>query len=307
MKFAQRKLQQQNKQFVVIGLCTLVLLTAVYFVAKSDFSHINNLADISKSKFESVLNKKLSTPIPTVVPSPSPSPTPRPLTFSELNALYGPCVRLPVLMYHHIQSKEAAVAAKQTSLSVYTDVFKSQMEYLKSKNYTTATMTDLVNFFDSGVPIPAKSVLLTFDDGYQDFFTDAYPILSGLQFHATMFVPTGLIQNPGYLTWGEISSMNPWILFGNHTWSHKSVLAAASVMEKEISTADTQLSEHSLNSPKVFAYPYGPDNLTSENYLNSLGYKAAFTTTPGNVLCKKQRFNLPRIRIGNTTLSYYGF
>jgi peptidoglycan/xylan/chitin deacetylase (PgdA/CDA1 family) len=122
-----------------------------------------------------------------------------------------------------------------------------------------------------------------------------------------MFVPTGLMNNPGYLSWDEIKGMNGPVLFANHTWSHKSVVTQTSVMQNEISLADTQLAEHGLNFPKVFAYPYGPDTIASENYLSSLGYKAAFTTKPGSVLCKKQRLNLPRLRIGNAPLSNYGF
>ena len=148
---------------------------------------------------------------------------------------------------------------------------------------------------------------MTFDDGYQDFYTDAYPILSSLGLKSTMFVPTGLMENPDYMTWGEISGMNRSILFANHTWSHKNVVTQTSIRQKEIITADTQLSDHGLNSPKIFAYPYGPDNIPAENYLNSLGYKAAFTTRYGNILCKKQRFDLPRVRIGNSSLSNYGF
>jgi peptidoglycan/xylan/chitin deacetylase (PgdA/CDA1 family) len=239
--------------------------------------------------------------------SPTPTPTPKPLTFAEMNTLYGPCVRMPVLMYHHVQTKEVAKADKQTSLTTYTDFFQKQMQYLKDKGYNVADMNDLINFFDNGTSVTSKSVLLTFDDGYEDFSTDAFPILQDLGFRATVFVPTGLMDNPGYLTWNQILLMNGSILFANHTWSHKNVGVSNSTMQYEISTADTQLSDRSLNSPKVFAYPFGLDSGQSEKYLASLGYKAAFTTTPGSILCKKQRFALPRIRIGSTSLSSYGF
>ncbi len=265
-----------------------------------------NLSFASKQVKKEVQNKlPTATILPT--PSPTPTPTPRPLTFAEMNALYGPCVSLPVLMYHHIQTKEAAIADKQTGLTVYTDSFKAQMKYLKDKSYNTLTMNDLINFFDNGAPIPKHSVLLTFDDGYEDFNTDAWPILSGLGFHATMFIPTGLMNNPDYMNWDQLPSMNGSILFANHTWSHKNVQVAGDTMRSEISTADTQLADHGLNSPKVFAYPYGLSTKESETYLASLNYKLAFTTVPGSTLCKKQRFALPRIRIGNTSLSFYGF
>jgi peptidoglycan/xylan/chitin deacetylase (PgdA/CDA1 family) len=210
-------------------------------------------------------------------------------------------------MYHHVQSEDAAKANKQTGLTTYTDFFQKQMQYLKDKGYNVSSMNDLINFFDNGTPVTPKSVLITFDDAYEDFDTDAFPILQNLGFRATAFVPTGLVENPGYLTWNQIVSMNGSILFANHTWSHKNVGVSVKDMQYEISTADTQLSERGLDSPKVFAYPYGFDSGQSEKYLASLGYKAAFTTIPGNILCKKQRFDLPRIRIGSTSLSSYGF
>jgi peptidoglycan/xylan/chitin deacetylase (PgdA/CDA1 family) len=224
-----------------------------------------------------------------------------------MNQVYGPCVRLPVLTYHHIQTEEAAQAGKQISLTTYTDFFQKQMQYLKDKGYRVASMEDLINFFDVETPIPPKSVLITFDDGYSDFATDAYPILQSFGYKATMFLPTGLMDNPGYLTWIQIAGMNGQVLFGNHTWSHKNVGVGSATMQYEISTADTQLAERGLNSPKVFAYPYGFDTKIAESYLISLGYKVAFTTTPGSILCKKQRFALPRIRIGSTSLANYGF
>jgi peptidoglycan/xylan/chitin deacetylase (PgdA/CDA1 family) len=245
--------------------------------------------------------------IPIATPSPTATPTPKPLTLAEMNSLYGPCVNLPTLMYHHVQSKENAVAKKQTGLTVDTDIFKNQMQYLSDRGYKTVTMSELIGFFDSGAGIPKKSVLLTFDDGYHDFYTDAYPILSNFGFSSTMFVPTGLVENPDYLTWNEISGMTTSVLFANHTWSHKSVVTQEGVMEKEILTADTQLGDRGLNIPKTFAYPYGPDSLSAENYLQKLGYKLAFTTKPGSILCKAKRLDLPRIRVGNLPMASYGF
>jgi len=289
-----------NKK-IILGISfgiLIIILGIIFFLNKS-----TDQKNISKDKFGSITNKIL----PTIVPSPTPSPTPKPLTFAEMNTLYGPCVHLPVLMYHHIQTEDAAKADKQTNLTVYTDIFQKQMQYLKDKGYNSVSMNDLINFFNNGTTVPAKSVLLTFDDGYEDFYTDAYPVLQSLGFKATVFTPTGLVNNPDYLTWDQIMSINGPILFANHTWSHKNVGVSVSAMQYEISTANTQLSDHNLNSPKVFAYPYGLDTKASETFLSSLGYKAAFTEKPGSTLCKQQRFSLPRIRVGSASLSNYGF
>lgn len=292
------KLSKKYKR-IIFGTILLVLSSWSLWTIKNWIFERN----INKN----IVDSSVSLPIPTSTPSPTPTPTPKPLTFAEMNSLYGPCVRLPVLTYHHVQTKESAVANKQTGLSVYTEIFKEQMQYLKDKGYNVVSMNILSNFFDSGTPVPAKSILITFDDAYSDFYTDAYPILRDLGYPATVFVSTGLINNPGYLNWEQIQQMSGTILFANHTWSHKNVGVSSDVMQYEISTADLQLTEHGQNSQKIFAYPYGFDSKKAEIYLASLGYKEAFTTIPGNTLCVKQRFNLPRIRIGNVSLSSYGF
>lgn len=249
----------------------------------------------------------IPTPVPTPTLSPTPTPTPKPLTFTEMNTLYGPCVYLPTLMYHHVQDLQSAKDKKQVSLTVTTDNFRKQMQYLRDRGYNVTSMQDLINFFDAGTAIPKKSILITFDDGYEDFYTDAYPILKEFGYPATAFTPTGLMNNRGYLSWSQISEMvGNRILFSNHTWSHKNVASAEDVIEREILVADTQLSERGLNLTKVFAYPYGVESKQAIAYLNGLNYKLAFTTRYGSTLCKKQRLDLSRIRIGNSAISSYG-
>ena len=245
---------------------------------------------------------------PKVEVSPTPTATPKPLTFAEMNTLYGPCIYLPVLIYHHVQDMETAKQTNQTSLTVSTDVFRAQMQYLKDKGYVTVSPSDIISFFDSGAAVGKKSVLITFDDGYVDFSLNALPILREFGLTATVFIPTGLVGNPGYLSWQQIGEASSFgIFFGNHTWSHKNVKQPLDVLQKEITTADTQLSERGVNSVKIFAYPYGFSSTDAEKILSSLNYSLAFTTKHGGTLCKKQRFDLPRIRIGNSSLSAYGF
>lgn len=247
------------------------------------------------------------TPAPSVAPTPT--PTPKPLTFAEMNALYGPCVYLPTLMYHHIQSASVAAEKKQISLTTDIKYFHNQMQYLKDKGYQTLRMTNLIDFFDNGVTIPKKSVLLTFDDGYDDFYQNVFPILKEFGFQATIFVPTGLMDNPGYLSWRELQEIvsSSLVFVANHTWSHKNVGSNKEVVKMEITTGDFQLSEKGLNLSKVFAYPYGAASKYGEEVLKDLEYKLAFTTKPGTTLCKKLRLELPRVRIGNIELKSYGW
>lgn len=211
-------------------------------------------------------------------------------------------------MYHHIQDPEVAKKSGYLNLSVDSKIFRSQLGYLMSKGYSAVTPSDLINFFDQGVSPPKKSVLLTFDDGYEDFYSQAFPILMELHLKATVFLPTGLVGNPRYLIWPQVTELanSGIVYFANHTWSHKGVGVAKEVMEMEISTADEQLASRGLNGEKVFAYPYGNPKEMAEVYLGKLGYKVAFTTRPGKIQCKKQRFELSRTRVGNSSLSAYG-
>lgn len=250
-----------------------------------------------------------ATPLPSPTPSPSPTPTPSPLTFAQMNELYGPCTFTPTLMYHHVQNLDQAKAENHLSLTVADTTFREQLQYLRSQGYNVVSMAQLINFFDTGSPLPGKSILLTFDDGYVDFASTAFPILKEFGDQATVFLPTGLIENPGYLSWGQVNDMknSGLILFANHTWSHQSVYTSNSVVEKEISTADTQLRDHGQNNPKVFAYPYGGADNFAISYLANSGYSLAFTTNPGSTLCKQLRFALPRVRVGNVSLAAYGF
>lgn len=287
----------RKKDFLLVLLLTTVLL-GIYLLGKNQFFPEN---------LKGVTPEKIASRFPAVTPFPS--PTPRPLTFAEMNALYGPCVNLPTLMYHHVQDSKSAEEKNQTSLTVTPEYFKNQMQYLKDNGYKTVYMSDLINFFDGGGGVPNKSVLITFDDGYDDFAVNAIPILREFDFKATLFLPTGLMDNPGYLTWNTIKDLAKAgdVVFANHTWSHRNVGANKLEVEREIRTGDAQLDEKGFNSPKLFAYPYGLESEFAQELLDSLGYKLAFTTRSGSTLCKKQRLSLPRIRIGNTSLATYGF
>lgn len=279
--------------FLVFGLvCVPIFIYKKDKVAVSDFQ-------AKKQEF---------VPVVTPTASPSATPTPKPLTFTEMNQLYGPCVSMPILMYHHVEDLALAKEEGHASLTVSIEYFKKHLEYLSSKGYTTVSPADLINFFDNGVKLPAKSVMLTFDDAYSDNGTEMYQAMLSAKAKGTIFTPTGLVNNPGYLNWEKIREMSGsgLITFGNHTWSHRNVGGVASVTEYEITTADTQLSEKGLNSPKIFAYPYGLESNNALKDLKSLGYKLAFTTVNGKIQCAKKRFDLTRIRMGNTSLLSYG-
>lgn len=256
--------------------------------------------------FGELIDQPIATPSPSISPSPSPSPSP--LSLAEMNQLYGPCTSLPVLMYHHIQTAESAEARGQTSLTVNTPIFQQHLQYLHDQGYTTITPADLANFFDEGTSLPAKPVLLTFDDGYDDFVTDAVPHLRAFDLTGTLYLSTGLTENPGYVSWNGLTQAlaGSKIVVENHTWSHRSMKSSMEAITSEISTAQQQLVDHSFGNGRSFAYPYGITSPGAQEYLSSNSYTLAFTTQAGRIHCKGKRYLLPRIRIGNGSLKSYG-
>src|SRR5258708_27553506 len=160
----------------------LVLIVVIFVLTISNIFFLLNLRKQKLFFVNKIHNgltpsniAKNAKPAPTSLPTPSPSP--KPLTFKDINSIYGPCVNLPVLYYHHIQNLDVAKAAGQQNLTVGTDIFINQMQYLKDHGYITVVTNSLTDFFDKGTPIPSGAVLLTFDDGYEDFYVNVLPIL----------------------------------------------------------------------------------------------------------------------------------
>lgn len=232
--------------------------------------------------------------------------TPTVATSKQTNNIAGPCTKINVLMYHHIQDEKLAKSKKQTSLTVTPEFFRKHLQYLKDNNYEVIGPEKLISFFSGTEKLGPKVALITLDDGYEDNFLFAYPILKEFGFKAIVFTATGLINNPDYLSWDQVNQMKDLVYFGNHTWSHHGSNGNIEVLEKEIGMADKQLNEKGLNNLKIFAYPYGRPGLVAEEVLKSKGYALAFTTNHGNMLCKGNILELPRIRVGNSGLNSYG-
>jgi len=216
-------------------------------------------------------------------------------------AKYGPCRNIPILMYHHIGDKK-------NWLYVRPEIFRQQMDYLLEKGYTTVTLGEVVAALNSGTSLPAKPIVLTFDDGYRDFFTNAFPILRERNLKATVFVITQLVDGEDYLTWEQLREMkrSGLITIGDHTLSHKDLAALPEEeIRSQILDAKNILENNLGGKTEVFAYPYGDSSSKVTKVLQEGGFLAAVRVSRG-LACAKLPFSLPRIRIGNASLSYYG-
>ncbi len=220
----------------------------------------------------------------------------------------GYCLNVPVLLYHHIEPMAQAKQEGHAWLTVDPATFDQQMSYLASKGYTSISADTLAQALITHQNLP-KSVVLTFDDGYQDFYTYAYPVISKYNLTANLAIPTGLMNNPGYLNWDQLKQMvaSGKVFAYDHTWSHSSLPKDSQEKAQfEILTAKKQLEQNLGRPVNIFVYPYGSENGNTINLLRSDGFIAAFSTVSGFTQCNSFIMSLHRNRIGNSPLSSFG-
>ncbi len=214
-------------------------------------------------------------------------------------------IPITILNYHKIDNMNI-------SLSVLPEDFDRQMAYLKENGYHTINTDQLYNYMVNGEALPENPILITFDDGYEDNYQHAYPILKKYGFTGTIFVITDFVNNnqPNYLTWDQIKEMKSQGMdFQSHTASHKSMTELSMDQLKEELTKSKQALDKELNQDtKFMAYPTGTYNLYIAKIVNEAGYKGAFTIKYGNVDKASNMYALERVPIfhtENTFLSFY--
>ena len=202
---------------------------------------------------------------------------------------------VPILMYHFVRDNVNQVTDPLGyNLSVPTNEFAQQMKYLADNGYTPVTM-DAISRGD----YTAKSVALTFDDGYKDFITDAYPILEKYSFTATVFIITSRLNDKRHLSADDIVYLaNRGIAFGSHSVSHLNLANQSSVnLRREL--ADSQKTLAALiNKPiTALSYPAGKYSAAVITEATTFGYTSGVTVEEGRADPSKDMMRLARIRM----------
>lgn len=247
-----------------------------------------------------------------LTPTPSASPSP---TLTPAPVYQGFCMNVPVLMYHHIDTWEHAKQMGHTALTVDSGVFDQQMGYLAAQGYTFYFAEDLVNALRSHSSLSGKPVVITIDDGYEDVYSYAYPVLKKYNAKATVFVPTGLLGNTSgpnsYYSWNQLKDMtgSGLVEAENHTWSHFPMGTQGPDKDQyEMTTAENQIQQNLGRHSNVFAYPYGTNagSIFVESEVQKDGFNGAFSTIGGTYQCDSFIYSLHRVRIGTINFPAFG-
>ncbi|MBW9145997.1 polysaccharide deacetylase family protein [Clostridium sp. CM027] len=247
----------------IILIFTLVILMSLSGCSRSKTATIKKTAPV-----------KPATAVEPVKPA-EPAQTSSIPAFDKTAVMKASGKSVPVLMYHSIDYE------KDNPIRLPVKRFEEQLKYLKDNGYYTITLTNLYEYLIKDIPIPEKSIVLTFDDGYEDNYTDMFPVLKKYNFKATIFVITGSIdKSPNYMTSKQLVEMEKYgVEIGSHTVKHENLKEMPKDKQLETLVKSKKDLEKILNKQiKFFSYPYGGYSKTSIEAVREAGYTMAFST-----------------------------
>ena len=197
-------------------------------------------------------------------------------------ALAAQSARVPVIMYHDI-------IARRGRGSVWFDCsaeeFEAQMAKIVELGLTPISVQELYDHLAEGKDVPARAIVLTFDDNYQGFYDNAWPILKRYNFPAMMFVHTNYVGDKKgphpKMSWDRLKELekDPLFTVGGHTSSHFLDLAVRppEVQRSELEASKAKLESHLGHKIDFLAYPNGSNSPITREMTKQAGYKMAFT------------------------------
>lgn len=217
--------------------------------------------------------------------------------------------RVPILMYHSISNREESGHPYFRTVTSQ-DAFERQMRYLDENGYTAVRIGEALEYLDGTRELPRQPVVITFDDGYADFESAAYPVLAQYGFTAIVYLPTAFIgeiggwfKECGCLTWNQVRELHGLgIEFGSHTVNHpKLVELSAKAVEEEVRRSKEEIEQRIGSGITSFAYPFAfpesqkPFRGMLRGVLEDAGYENGTCTTIGVASAEDDRMFLMRL------------
>jgi len=221
---------------------------------------------------------------------------------------------IPVLMYHSVGNEDHGGRHAYFQTSVSPATFFAQMQHLHRGGYRTCTPGEAVVLLGSSAGATERTVVITFDDGYCDFYRHAFPVLSQFQFTATMYLPTRYIgqrvrkfKGRECLTWPEVRELQKFgMSFGSHTVTHPQLRTLErNAIERELVDSRKAVEDNTGCAAESFAYPYAFPQADGEfrkmlrGALQAAGYQNGVCTMVGRVSRHSDSYFLERLPVNN--------
>jgi peptidoglycan/xylan/chitin deacetylase (PgdA/CDA1 family) len=210
---------------------------------------------------------------------------------------------VPILMYHLIDTKSGAGVAR-ADLVVPPSLFEAQMEALARDGWHSITLEELGRDLRAGTRPAHRRFVVTLDDGHEDGYSNAWPILHRFGFVATYFVVSERIGRPGYMTAEQLRHL---AAAGNeisdHSATHVNLVGlSAAELKRQVCAAAGAIAAITGHKPVTFAYPFGKfDQRVLAAVRACPGMLVAVTVADGAVEAWPSRLTLPRVAVGPET------
>ena len=204
---------------------------------------------------------------------------------------------VPILMYHYIEVAPASTTLK----GLYLDpkIFDNQLQELKKNNYQTLFVSEVASNIINKNKVAQNNIVLTFDDGYEDFYSEAYPILKKYNFKATLYVIINALGTKGYLTKSQVRELadSGLVEIASHTFNHPDLRNLKDKDARFEIMASKKVLEQISGKPVLsFAYPFGLYKPEFFTIASSTGYTSAVSVMAGTRQGTGNQWLLRRLR-----------
>ena len=202
----------------------------------------------------------------------------------------------PILEYHMITENPPKGSEVY---NVPPQEFAAQLDYLQQNGYTTVTLREFMRAKHGKITLPENPIVLTFDDGYENIYTEMLPILEAHKMKAVVYVITNELGKEGYLTLEQVKDMQRrGIEIGSHTADHLAlVMLSGDFLMNQIRNSKIFLEWSGLETIFEFSYPNGEYNLELTEILKREGYLTAVTGDVGLNTLETNPYALKRVHI----------
>lgn len=221
--------------------------------------------------------------------------------------------RVMILCYHGVTARAERMEDDPTGLHIRAERFEAQLEHLR-RRYRVLSLGEYLAARREGRRLPPRSVVITFDDGYRNFYTMAAPRLRERGLPAALFLTVGKIaaapraegdwepeDDVRYLSWPEVVELRDGgVEIGSHTCTHPMLSQLPfEEAERELRDSLREVARHTGDEAPPFAYPFGDYTAELAERTRTLGYSCALTTDAGTNGEGEDLYKLRRVLVGD--------
>ena len=187
-------------------------------------------------------------------------------------------LHVPILVFHNVAPHVAGRSAAARAYEVPPAVFEEEMAYLRDRAFTVVPLSALVGALTGGPPVPARAVVITFDDGWVTQYLNAVPVLRRFGYTATFFVFTNPIgRDTRFMTWDQLRELQrEGMTIGSHSWTHPRMTGLSPrAIHDQVAGSRATLEKRLGTRIDFFAHPFGEHPPEIEAAVREAGYVAA--------------------------------